>query len=210
MKKNDVVLQKVRLIEDKNYIFYARTDGRAYKILKVIFTVFFAYTVFNNAIYAVGSLIVGKNYLSEILKPVLTAVIGTVMLIAGFVFLNFKKHIVSFLLTAVSSIGMIPLFADLLKDETAVNTYLPKFYWRHLIPLLALAILSLILTVIALRADIKTRKLYKSVVDSVREVYGADLDNGGELTDSQWDEFLKKYDPLSYRLQFKSEDSKSE
>ena len=48
------VLKRVRQVEEKNGIIYAKTDGRLYKTLKVLYTVVFAYTLAVNLLFVLS------------------------------------------------------------------------------------------------------------------------------------------------------------
>ena len=62
-------------------------------------------------------------------------------------------------------------------------------------------------TVIALRARLKTEKLYKKVTDNLYEIYHS---SGNNITDGEWEEFLKNFDPTDYKRLFKESERKPE
>ena len=51
MKMQESVLRRVRAVEEKNGIKYAKTDGKLYKTLRVFYIIIFAYTMVINLLY---------------------------------------------------------------------------------------------------------------------------------------------------------------
>lgn len=102
MKIYKGIADKVRLIERKNGIVYMDTDSAVYKVFKWIYILAFAFSLVINSIYILGA--VWENL------PFITPLVCTVGLILGLVFLIFKKHIISAILTLPSAI-MLMLFS---------------------------------------------------------------------------------------------------
>lgn len=169
MKMCEDVLQKVRLYEEKRGIIYAKTDGKLYKTLKGVYFFAFAYTLVMNILYILGN-VFSKTRFDVFKNSVYTVAALSVVMIIALVVMHFKKylwsHIAAFILNALSSAGLVFVFAGLLEGPIG---YLPKFYWRHLVPLCFIVILSLWLTVIAVRAILKTQKTYKKIIENTAE-----------------------------------------
>ena len=51
------------------------------------------------------------------------------------------------------------------------------------------------MTVIALREKIKLDRQYKKVVENLFAMYSQKIEDGSEITEEQWENFLKEYDP---------------
>ena len=51
MKMQESVLKRVRMIEEKHGITYAKTDGKLYKALRVSYTLLFIYTMGINLLF---------------------------------------------------------------------------------------------------------------------------------------------------------------
>jgi hypothetical protein len=188
MKMYDNILQKVNLYEEKRGIVYAKTDGKLYKTIKAFYVLAFVYTMFMNLVFILGVTLDSARF--EVLaNPFYTVVALTVGLIAALVIVGFKKylwaHIVSFALNLLSTVGLTVTFAKLLEDVIGYKT---SFYWRHLAPLAIILLLSLWMTIIAIKAIVKLKKTYKKIEENLYADYSAESEN---LTDEEWDDVLK-------------------
>lgn len=190
MKMYDNVLEKVKLYEEKRGIVYATTDGRLYKGLKGLYVLAFVYTMVMNFFFIMGN-VLSETRFENFKNSVYTVGALSLVLIVALVALRFKKHIVAnaaaFVLNAFGSAALVLTFAKLLED---VLGYKASFYWRHLVPLCILVFLSLCLTIIAVRAILKTQKSYKKVVENLYLSHQTAAENTG-LSDEEWDEVLK-------------------
>ena len=193
MKMYDGIVSKVRLIERKNGIVYMDTDSVTYKIFKWIYILVFAFSLVINSIYILGA--VWENL------PFFTPLVCTVGLILGLVFLAFKKHIASVILTLPSAIMLMLFFPHGLTYSNILN---PKYYWAHLVPMIILCLSVLICGFIAVRANLKFKKTYEKVVNNLYNEYKIDLGGGEDIPEDKWEEFLENYDPYNYTAQFKS------
>ncbi len=189
MKMYDNILEKVRVYEEKRGIVYAKTDGNLYKGFKVFYILLFAFTFVMNSFFLLGTLLSETLFTS--LKDSIYTVAGlSVVLIASLVIMKFKNsiwaNIVSLLLNLLACTGLCLTFGVLLQDVIGFKI---SFYWRHLAPLCLMALVSVVLTVIALRAITKRNKTYKKIVENIYTQYTASEDT--TLSDEQWDEVLK-------------------
>lgn len=206
MKLNEKVLQRVRMIEEKGGIRYAKPDGKLYKTLRIISLILVIWTVGINLIFISGMLLVnsGTDNFKSIQNSVITVSVCTLFILAGYILSCFKFKVVGGVLTVLPEFLLIPVFAQLMEDTLGLLGYKYSFYWRHFAPLLLLAVFAVWYTVIAVRARLKTEKQYKKVLDNLYEIYHL---NSGEdtavITDEQWEEFLTKYDPKDYASLFK-------
>lgn len=196
MKMYDGVLARVREMEQKRGIKYARTNGKLYKTLKVLYSIIGIWTFFMNLFFVLGFLLMYSNTdsMSKALNPVITVSVCTLGLIAGYVLNCVKLHIPSVILNILSSSFLIAVFAGLLQDTFGLWGYKASFYWRHLAPILLIVIFSVFLTVIALREKYKTQKLYKKVTENLFDTYN--ISNDENISEEQWEEFLQNYNPL--------------
>lgn len=204
MKMYDSVLQRVKMIEEKNGIKYATTDGKLYKGVKIVFIILFSYAMMMKSFYLLGAVIA-----SQLKLPLITPVVGTTLIIAGFVLLLLKQHIIGTAITTASSAVLIFTFGRMLIDSYTEKLVL-KFYWAHLIPLLLLVIFSVWLTVIAVRARLKLKHMYNRVVENIYNAYKINIADGEAVEEEKWEEFLEKFDPTNYNSQFVSNEEKSE
>lgn len=202
MKMQESVLRRVRMVEEKNGIKYAKTDGKLYKTLRVLYTLAFIYTVGINLLFISGMLLVygGTDKMGGILNSLISVCVCTVLIIAGYVLSFFRFKLAAGIISIISEIVLIPVFGAVMRDSLGVFGFAVSFYWRHLIPLIVLIILMTATTLIAVRARLKTEKLYKKVTDNLYEIYQS---RGKELTDEDWEEFLRNFDPTDYKRLFK-------
>ena len=205
MKMQESILRRVRMIEEKNGIKYAKTDGRLYKTLRVFYIIVFAYTMVINLLYIAGMAFVhgGTDAFKDIANSFISVCICTGLMIAGFVLSFFRFKLAAGIISVVPEIFLIPVFGAELSDSLGFMGFKISFYWRHLAPLAILIILMTATTVIAVRAKVKTEKQYKKVTDNLYKLY---KESGADLSDEQWEEFLANYDPTDYKKLFKAEE----
>ena len=206
MKKYDGILKRVREIEEKKGIHYAKTDGKLYKTLSVFYLLFFIWTLLIDALVILSfSLNYGitKNK-GSIMDIIVTVSVCTVALLAGYIFNRFKFYLTGGILSVVSLIFSTLVFANQLKDGLGLWGFQYKFYWRHLGPAVIMVILMIVMTVIAVRARVKTDKQYKLVTDNLFNMYNVNAD-GSDVTEEQWQKFLAEYDHNEYKQQFKKQ-----
>lgn len=210
MKMYNGVLEKVRLIEQKGGITYAKEDGRLYKTLRVLFIISFIYGMAINLLYILGMLLQYGDKLAEYTLYLITPAACSVLLIVGLVFFIKKFHITASCLTVAPAAVLIFFFKNLLVDEFSVNSVNPKFYWRHLAPMLIIIITVIWASAIAVRAKIKTRQQYDRVCANLYDIYKVNFADGDEINEEQWEEFLSTYDPHNYKPQFLKKEEKRE
>ncbi len=199
MKMYDSVLQRVRMLEEKNGIKYATTEGKLYKGLKIVFIILFSYAMLIKSFYLLGAVIA-----SQLKLQVITPAVGTALIIAGFVLVLLKQHIIGTAITTASSAVLIFTFGGMLVDSYTEKLVL-KFYWAHLIPLLLLVIFSVWMTVIAVRARLKLKHMYNRVAENIYNAYKINVADGEAVDEEKWEEFLEKFDPTNYNSQFVSD-----
>lgn len=163
MKMQESVLRRVRMVEEKHGITYAKTDGRLYKALRVSYTLLFIYTMGINLLFICGMLItrLGTDNFKGILNSLITVIVCTVLIIAGYVLSFTRFKLVSGILSVLPEIMLVVVFGSIMKDSLGVMGFKVSYFWRHFAPLLILVILMAVTTVIAVRARIKTEKQYK-------------------------------------------------
>lgn len=206
MKMQESILRRVRAVEEKNGIKYAKTDGRLYKTLRVFYIILFAYTTAVNLLYIAGMTYVylGTDNFKNVVNSIVTVSICTALIAVGFVLSFFRFKLAAGLISIVPEIFLIPVFGIALSDSLGFLGFKASFYWRHFAPLALLVILMIFTTVIAVRARIKTEKQYKKVTDNLYKLY---RQNGNDISDEQWEQFLNNYDPTDYKKLFKAEDN---
>ena len=206
MKMQESILRRVRAVEEKNGIKYAKTDGRLYKTLRVFYIILFAYTTAVNLLYIVGMTYVylGTDNFKNVVNSIVTVSICTALIAVGFVLSFFRFKLAAGIISIVPEIFLIPVFGIALSDSLGFLGFKASFYWRHFAPLALLVILMIFTTVIAVRARIKTEKQYKKVTDNLYKLY---RQNGNDISDEQWEQFLNNYDPTDYKKLLKAEEN---
>lgn len=206
MKMYESVLTRVRTVEQKNGINYAKTDGILYKTLRVIYSVIFFYTVIINLLFIAGMFLVryGTDNFKSVKNLLISVCVCTGVMLAGYVMSFFKFKLTAGIISVLPEILLIPLFGSAMKDSLGLFGFKYSFYWRHLAPLVLLVILTVILTVIAVRARVKTEEQYKKVTENLYKLYNVTVGNETDgITDEQWEIFLQTYDPTDYKKLFK-------
>lgn len=202
MKMQESVLRRVRMVEEKHGITYAKTDGRLYKALRVSYTLLFIYTMGINLLFICGMLLtrLGTDNFKGILNSLITVIVCTVFIITGFCLSFTRFKLAAGLLSVLPEIMLIVVFGAIMKDSLGVMGFKVSYFWRHFAPLLILVILMAVTTVIAVRARFKTEKQYKKVLDNLYELYSL---NSDDISDEQWEAFLEEYDPTDYKKIYK-------
>jgi hypothetical protein len=85
---------------------------------------------------------------------------------------------------------LIPLFASLMEDINGFLQLKTAFYWRHLAPLTIVIIMTVWITVIAIREKAKLNATYRKVEENLYNIYHA---SANEVSEEQWEEFLNEY-----------------
>ena len=202
MKMQESVLRRVRMVEEKHGITYAKTDGKLYKALRVSYTLLFIYTMGINLLFICGMLLtrLGTDNFKGILNSLITVIACTVLIIAGFCLSFTRFKLAAGLLSVLPEIMLIVVFGAIMKDSLGVMGFKVSYFWRHFAPLLILVILMAVTTVIAVRARFKTEKQYKKVLDNLYALYSL---NSDDISDEQWEAFLEEYDPTDYKKIYK-------
>lgn len=202
MKKFDGVLKRVRAIEEKNGIRYAKPEGKLYRTLTVLYTLCLIGTLFVNLLFVLGMLlqVSGSSLvMSDVFNYILSVSICTLLIIAGRITLKFKLHITTSIISILPTIFLLSVFAVILKDD--IDGFLGlkiSYYIRHGIPLGLMLIFMIFITVIALRANIKTDRMYKKVTENLFNMYAIADGETESLSEEQWTEFLESYNPDNY------------
>jgi len=201
MKKYDGVIKRVREIEWKYGIAYPRPDEKPYKLANFFYVIFFLWANVMNVMHLLSIWV--KSGESDAVWADFgngTTFIGVcaVALIIAMTLRRFKNiycHIGSFVITLAASVGLLLTYAPWFEDLTGFLGYKLDFYIRHVVPIVLMVILLGVLVYIYVNAELKTAKTYKKVVEGLYEKYGADKDGIAALNDSEWEEFVKNYDP---------------
>lgn len=197
MKKYEGVLKRVREIEFKRGITYARTDGKLYKGFKILYILSFVWLLITSGMMILGHLVVldGGNTVDK--NFIITSSVCTVVSLIGFVLLCLKQHIAGFCVYTVSTAFLVFQISSVLKYDLGLWGYRSDLYTNYLIPAVLSIICATVMLIVAVRADIKLNRMYKKVTENLYETYRISAKDSVNMTDSQWEEFLKNYNPFS-------------
>ena len=209
MKKFDGVLKRVRILEEKRGISYAKPDGKLYKTLKVFATIFFIYTFIMNLMFIMSMFLlpmIQNVKLADVMNLIITVSVCSVVMLVGFILTYCRKYLVGGILAVLPMLFTIPSFALPLADDlNGFLGYKISFYWRHFGPVVVTALLLIWMTVIAVRANVKTDRMYKKVCENLFNMYKISEGEVENITEEQWTEFLANYNPDEYKGQFVKE-----
>lgn len=200
MKMYESVLTRVRQIEYKNGITYAKPDGGLYKTSSVLYIIISVWNLLLGLVYSIGliGLHSGKPTMEEAVPHITVGIASCALIVIGFALNRFKLYAAGGILTIPSILGLVWLFGSVSVDEFGFLGFSTRFYFLNLIPLAVMLVLALIITILPLRAKHKTEKLYKKVVEELFERFG----DNHQLSDVEWEDFLKNYDHLAYKKLF--------
>ena len=190
MKKYDGILKRVRELEKKQGIVYARTDGKLCVSLKIIYLLIMIFATLMNLFYIIGMLLINFQNLKNVADSLITTSILTLALITAIVLNRLKLHTASAVLTVIPSAFLIPLFVGIMEDVAGFLDLKTSFYWRHFTPLILAVILAIWIAVISLREKKKVNFMYKKVEENLYNIYHT---SANEISKEQWSEFLENY-----------------
>jgi len=191
MKINDEIVKRVKQYEEKRGLRYAKTDGKLFSSLKVIYILLFSYTMAINLLFIMGwALMSGTGSFKYIVDSLYTIIACTVVTIFGLIFICTKLKIYGTLLSIFPLVLSVLTFARLLEDGTVRFGYKISFYWRHLGPITIMLLLLIFMSVIFIREKIKFNKNYKKVINVIYEEY---MSIPKEEQTVSWEEYLKNY-----------------
>ncbi len=195
MKKYNAVFDRVNFIESKYGIKYAKTEGRLFKAIKVLFILSFAYYMITNLLVILGISITysDHNFSSEGKQFFWTVLICSAVSVIGLVFVCCKLNISGSIISVLPLPFIIFSYANQMKEISGVFGLKLSFYLRHAAPIVLIAVFAFIMLIIAVREKIKYDKLYKKVLNSIYTQYNSK--DGASLSDEEWDEIINNYNP---------------
>ena len=204
MQYKENVLKRVRMLEEKKGIHYAKTGGKLYTVLKVLYIIAFAAVVAMNLLYIAGMMLVkfGTDRFSSVADSVITVSLCTAVLTAGFVLSFFRFKLTAGIMSVVPAVILIPVFALLLKDSLGFMGVKTSFYIRHFIPLALFIIFIAGMVIIAVRERVKTKRQYTAVMENLYKTYNENSSDD-VIDDEEWNKFVDSYDPSNYKALFR-------
>ncbi len=198
MKKYDSILERVRYVEYKYGIQYAKPDGKLFAAVRTAYLLFFIYHSVMVLLFLLGQILKYGN--TENWAPNAAGfwmVLGAELFsIGGYVLLKTPWKIWGVAVSILQAPLLAVLFGERMTDDLVRFGIRVSFYWRHLIPLVVMFVLLLWMLGIIVRAAVKTNRQYKKIVETLYTQYHVGVTEEGEgISDQQWDEFLANYDP---------------
>lgn len=190
MKMYNNVLEKVHAYENKKNIVYATVESPSYRRIKFLYFLALIFTLGVNLILIYGHFVFEtRNLDKNVLYTILTL---SGLLIVSTIVLHFKKHLwthyVAFVSNALSATGILVSLSNVMVDE--IGDIKASFYYIHLAPLCILFVCTLALTIIAVRAHLKTRKTYNKILENLYSAYGK-VEENRNITEEEWEEIIK-------------------
>ncbi len=193
MKKNENILQYVEKYKEKYGIKYAQKNSKSVKGLSVAFLVSWVYSFLILFLWTISFTMNFANDVhdfSDYKEVFVVTVAAAVLMLVSMVFYIFKKKVVS---SAVAAFVQPFVVASYARISVYGMGYIASFYWAFLVPACLVVIFAAALMFILIRAEVKTNKLYKKIVDGLYDQYSTK--DGEKLTEEQWQEFLSCYNP---------------
>ena len=193
MKKYDSIMKRVRRVEEKYGINYAKVGGKLFSGVTVVAAIAWIYMFLMNLMFILSmslALSIGQADFSFIGNAFITVCVGSVLMVLGAVLFFVKFKITGSAICFSGIPFMVLSFANHLEDSLGFLGYKLSFYWRHSVPALVLCLMLIWLIAIAARERVKTEKQYKKIVENLYNTYHTGDD---ELTEEQWEEFLANY-----------------
>lgn len=193
MKKNANILEYVEKYKYKYGIKYAEEGGKLVKTLGVLSSIVWIYSFFMIMLSIISFSInfaAGIFNYSDHSNVFISTIITAIIMIAAAVLYVCKQKIIACIIAIVAQIFVVLTYAPI---SVYGAGYMPSFYWRFVIPAALLIIFAASLLIVLIRANIKTNKLYNTLVEGLYKQYGTQ--DSEKLTDDQWQEFLTNYNP---------------
>ena len=217
MKMRENVLKKVRMVEERKGIVYAKKGGYGYVRLRFLYTLAGIYTLVMHILLVLGLWTLGelKNFRLEL------TIMGvcTALIIAGYIAIRLRDDLiphvnldlVSGIVSILSESALIVLFSKMLEKDVIISKvfrFKKVYYYRHLIPLTLMILAIIGMTIIAIRAKLILKKRYKQVMENLYESYREK--QGENFSETEWLAFLETYDPEKQKDLFDKKGTKKQ
>ena len=197
MQKYKKIKEKVKEIEFKLGIGYVKTDDRPYKVLRILNVICVVYLLFINTVTLISFGIQANMNNSKIsITTFALILVGTVFELAGIILNRVKFHILGNILCILPLPYFTIIFSKMLEHPDGLFGYMSIFYIRYFISYVFIFIFCCSMLFIAIRQQIRIRKLYKRVLNNIYNEYKkkTGLDETS-VSDEEFEEFVKNYNP---------------
>ena len=205
MKKNENILQRLHTKEAKAGIRRTGVDGLAGKAAKAVYIISFIYAMIMHLLYIFGMLLqlsAQTGNLNNAKNGSILVVSLTICLTAGFILLLKRKFTTALCLSALPSVILIITFAQQMQYTISEGRIAP-FIIRHLIPLSLIIVSAAVYCIIGIHFTISENRAYTAFVDRLYSEHSSNFEN---LTDGEWEEFLKEYEAPRTKKQKRKEE----
>lgn len=195
MKKEANILDYVEKYKYKYGISYATEKSNIVKILYRFITLFLIFMIGFILIFNLSLLFRAQGKDFSFLAINNSAYVTDYYVLLGCLVLLVATLILSKKSKYFTAIGLavLPVSVECFKAATQRDlTYMTTFYVGA-IPAYFAVLLIAALIFILIRASLKTNRIYDMLVDGLYKQYGTK--NGEKLTEDEWQEFLKSYNP---------------
>lgn len=200
MKKYKSILDYMEQYQEKYAIRYAKTNGTLYNSLSV-FALLFGLYGFVMSVLAIASTYMNAIHgkigydISEINRNVsfVTIIICTVIMLVSAVLYWCKLKSIALIIQLITQPLMMIFFSHITVKNSGISGQITAYYWRHFLPAAMLMFFAAWMLLITFREKIKKQKLYNYIVANLYKLHK--VQDGVELTDEQWEEYLKNYNP---------------
>lgn len=203
-------MNRVDQIEEKYGIKYAKPTGKLFVGLRVFYTLAWIYTLGINLLCFAGYMLhLSINRQNIDVQSVHNGLwligICTGLLIVGFVLMCTRLKWLGLGISIPPVPFLAVYFAQELKDDFGFMGLKAGYYWKHFAPLVLMFILLAWMLIIYVRYVYKKNAQYKRVTENLYNTYHSAIDDEtSEISEEQWEHFLKNYDPRvrDYKKQF--------
>lgn len=206
MKKYDNILKRVEAYEKKCEITYAKTDGKLFFYLKIFLTISFLYMFFINIMTSLSLFLRAASLEKYTIMPkqqLITFTVITCLSVFFLILTYFKNNWIKLVATAcllASNIYFIFPLYSISNNGLGFFKLISDFYWRHFAPFALILILTVWMIIIIIRQEYRINFRYNTIVNNLYQAYKNDPNaNFSALSEEEWNEFLKNYDPTNMR-----------
>ena len=208
MKKNQNILEKLKLREYRAGIDRITVESQTFKTVRVLFFITLSVNLLMNAIYCLSLsyttnelvaqaggwsklTVAGQDGVMSNRTSIWFVAALSALLVAGLVFLIKKIHIAALALTAAPLISlMIHLGLRAGENGLYVSLWKSPYLYEFLIPMLLTLGFSAWYTIVGIIHDCGENKAYNEFVSRLYSQYADKFD---KLTDEEWENFLSEY-----------------
>lgn len=203
MKYIKNIENRVRAAEKRAAVFYAKTDGKLYKWLKILYVISMLFATATSLLYVAARAsrlqelnklnidILNSSDIEKVKTSIITVGLCSLVWVIAVILIRFKAEVVSALLTlcagTVSCASLIAASQGTAQFNEGIND---NFWYRHFVPLIIAVFFIIWMVILKLRAELLFRRAYTNMVNRIYEEYHCE-----DLSEEQWENFLSNYDP---------------